>query len=182
MVLFVEGLHIVGGVGPGPGVALAVCARHLVDVGSHGFAHQVLVEVLYVLQTEVCLEGEAVDGHHGQEHVAEDTPGVVLVIAAVVESLHGVGDIGCDEIHRACPVAVKAFDRECRVLAHRGEGDATVVAGAEASVRPVGYHEVFAYLEIFADIVGGVYAGRIAAVEGFTHHTVLVDIVGREHE
>ncbi len=177
-----EGLHIVGRVGPGIGVALAVGTRDAVHVAGLDAAAQVLVEELGVLDAEVALDDQAVDGLDVDIGIAEDAPRLVRVVASVIQLVRGVGDVAARELHGVGPVAVAVLHGDGGVLAHGGVGDAAVVASAVATVVPLGNHQVLAHAEHLTYIIGGVQTGGIAAVEGVVHQAVLVDVVAGEHE
>ena len=134
-----------------------------------------------MLNTEVALQGQSVDGLDVDIGIAEDAPALIRVVTAVVKLVHRVGDVGAREYHRIGEHTVAIVNGDGGVLTHGGIRDATVVAGAIATVVPLGNHQVFAHAEHLTYIIGGVDAGRIAAVERVVHQTVLVDIVTREH-
>ena len=177
-----ESLHVVGGVGPGVGVALSVGTAHAVHVAGLDATTQVLVEELGVLNAEVRLQRQAVDGLDVDIRIAEDAPRLVRVVASVIQLVHGVGNVRPAEHHRVRVRAVGIGDGDGGVLAHGGIGDAAVVAGAIATVGPLGNHEVFTHTEYLTYIIGGVQASGVATVEGVVHQTVLVDVVAGEHE
>ena len=77
MMIFSDIKHIVGGVCPSPGVALSVAPAHAA-VGSivsrADVAAERLVEVLYVLYTDIALKRQSLYRHNLKVCVAENAP------------------------------------------------------------------------------------------------------------
>ena len=69
--------QIVGSIGPGVGIALTVCTTNgtvgrivaLADITG-----ECLAQELYMLDTEVALDGQSLDGHNVNIGIAEDAP------------------------------------------------------------------------------------------------------------
>ena len=181
VVLVGKGLVVVGGIGPGPGIALTVYTRHAVYIaGIHRTAERV-VEVLAVLDTDIGLEREALDGFQLEVGITQDTPRRVVVVLGILDELHGVGQVRSNQLQRTGPRTVKTAHGQCRVLAHGRERHTPVAGNIDTPVFPVGQHEVLAHRDILVEVVSRVDTGRVALVEGLPDVTVLVDVVERKH-
>ena len=172
--------QVVGGVGPGVGVSLTVATADAVLVGRLHLAAQRLVEILDMLNAEVGLQREALDGNELGVGIAEDAPRVVAVVASVVQCLHGVGHVRGEQLHGAAEHAVGGIYRQGGVLTHGNVWNSRVGTRSEAAVVPVGHHEVLTHVEILVHIESGVDAASEAAVVGIFHEALLVDVVARE--
>ena len=173
-----------GGVGPGPGVALSVGTAYrnrCIAVGGVDLVTIIIIIVLNVLDTDVRLEGKSLDGLPLGEGIAEDTPALAAVVLGIVEALHGVGIVGTCNHHRIGEQTIALVGGNAGVLEHGQRSDATVACRSVEVLHPLGHHEVFAYGEPLAHVIGAVETAAEALIESLFLDTVLVDVVDREH-
>ena len=67
------------------------------------------------------------------------------------------------------------------MLEHGQRSDAAVTCRSVVVLHPLGHHEVFAYGEPLAYVIGAVETAAEALIESLLLDTVLVDVVDREH-
>ena len=173
-----------GGVGPGPGVTLTVGTAYrnrCIAIGGMDLVTIIIIIVLYVLDTDVRLESKSLDGLPLGEGIAEDTPALAAVVLGIVETLHWVGIVGTCNHHRIGEESIALVGGDARVLKHGQRSDAAVACRSVVVLHPLGHHEVFAYGEPLADVIGAVETAAEALIESLLLDTVLVDVVDREH-
>ena len=133
-----------------------------------------------MLNTDVALQGQALDGHDVNIGITEDAPRGVLVIARIVKGLYRVVNIAAQHGNGIGKYALGRIDGNSGMLTHSAVGDATVTIGVGTTVVPLGNHQVLTHTQVLVEVVGRVHTTAQALVERAVHQTVLVDVAARE--